>query len=118
MNEWLSEKSQDVVSTLPPPPPSGQPSKIEPLEVQVEEDTMYVACRPSPRNALDHLRRNSTSAGCSPYSNLSSSSKQESSSIGSAKKVSSINKFEDIILTKKKIEHKNSVAVSNSYSAL
>ncbi|XP_063407712.1 mucin-4-like isoform X2 [Mytilus trossulus] len=86
MNEWLSEKSQDVVPTLPPPPPSGQPSKIEPLEVHVEEDTMYVACRPSPRNALDHLRRNSTSAGCSPYSNLSSSSKQESSSIGSAKK--------------------------------
>ncbi|XP_052071911.1 inactive histone-lysine N-methyltransferase 2E-like isoform X1 [Mytilus californianus] len=89
MNEWLSEKSQDVVPSLPPPPPSGQPSgqpsKIEPLEVQVEEDTMYVACRPSPRNALDHLRRNSTSAGCSPYSNLSSSSKQESS-IGSAKK--------------------------------
>jgi hypothetical protein len=44
MNEWLSEKSLDGVP-LPPPPPPVQLSKIEPLEVQVEEDTMYVACR-------------------------------------------------------------------------
>lgn len=83
MNEWLSEKNQDV-APLPPP----HPSKIEPLEVQVEE-VMYVACKPSPRNALDHLRRNSTSSGSSPYSSLASLNKQcGENSIGSAKKVS------------------------------
>lgn len=84
MNEWLSEKNQDSVPHPPPPPLHA--SKTEPLEVQVEEETMYVACRPSPRNALDHMRRNSHSSGCSPYSTLMSAKQSAENSIGSAKK--------------------------------
>jgi len=86
MNEWLSEKSLDGVPPPPPPPPV-QSSKIEPLEVQVEEDTMYVACRPSPRNALDHMRRNSYSSVCNPYSTIATTKQSTENSIGSAKKV-------------------------------
>ena len=86
MNEWLSEKSLDGVPPPPPPPPV-QLSKIEPLEVQVEEDTMYVACRPSPRNALDHMRRNSYSSVFNPYSTVATSKQSTENSIGSAKKV-------------------------------
>jgi hypothetical protein len=76
MNEWLHEKSQDVV-----PVPLPSPAKTEPLEVNVEDDTMFVTCLPSPRNAMEHLRRNSHSSGTfRPVVNVESS-------IGSAKKV-------------------------------
>ncbi|XP_041348326.1 inactive histone-lysine N-methyltransferase 2E-like isoform X2 [Gigantopelta aegis] len=56
-NEWKSEK----ISDLKPAPNC----KSEPLEVKVDE-TVFVTCLPSPRNAMEHLpRRNSQSAGCS-----------------------------------------------------
>lgn len=75
MNEWLHEKSQDVVTA------TASPAKTEPLEVKVEDDTMFVTCLPSPRNAMEHLRRNSHSSGSfRPVINVESS-------IGSAKKV-------------------------------
>lgn len=72
MNEWLSEKSLDVKST-----------KAEPLEVSVEEDSMFVTCLPSPRNSMDRFRRNSASAGVRERS----SSLLIETSAGSAKKV-------------------------------
>ncbi|XP_048739545.2 inactive histone-lysine N-methyltransferase 2E-like isoform X2 [Ostrea edulis] len=75
MNEWLHEKNQDG-GTVPSP----SPAKTEPLEVNVEDDTMFVTCLPSPRNAMEHLRRNSHSSGTfRPVVNVESS-------IGSAKK--------------------------------
>ncbi|XP_061178866.1 inactive histone-lysine N-methyltransferase 2E-like isoform X2 [Saccostrea echinata] len=74
MNEWLHEKSQDGMAG------TSSPAKTEPLEVKVEEDTMFVTCLPSPRNAMEHLRRNSHSSGTfRPVVNADNS-------IGSAKK--------------------------------
>ncbi|XP_060079743.1 inactive histone-lysine N-methyltransferase 2E-like isoform X1 [Ylistrum balloti] len=54
MSEWLSERTQDSN-------PLGL--KTEPLEVAVEDNAMFVTCLPSPRNSMDHLRRNSHSSG-------------------------------------------------------
>lgn len=77
MNEWLHEKSQDVSAVTA----TSSPAKTEPLEVNVEDDTMFVTCLPSPRNAMEHLRRNSHSSGTfRPVINMENS-------IGSAKKV-------------------------------
>ncbi|XP_033745121.1 inactive histone-lysine N-methyltransferase 2E-like isoform X2 [Pecten maximus] len=59
MSEWLSEKTQDTN-------PLGLKTeglKTEPLEVAVEDNAMFVTCLPSPRNSMDHLRRNSHSSG-------------------------------------------------------
>ncbi|XP_078341508.1 uncharacterized protein LOC111110637 isoform X3 [Crassostrea virginica] len=76
MNEWLHEKSQDVSAVTA----TSSPAKTEPLEVNVEDDTMFVTCLPSPRNAMEHLRRNSHSSGTfRPVINMENS-------IGSAKK--------------------------------
>ncbi|KAK6177365.1 hypothetical protein SNE40_015481 [Patella caerulea] len=52
-NEWLTEKGNDGKPAAVPPP----------LEVKVDE-TIFVPCLPSPRNAMEHLqRRNSQSSG-------------------------------------------------------
>ncbi|XP_021351979.1 histone-lysine N-methyltransferase 2E-like isoform X2 [Mizuhopecten yessoensis] len=69
MSEWLSEKTQDTNPLC---------LKTEPLEVAVEDNAMFVTCLPSPRNSMDHLRRNSHSSG-SARAGLDNS-------IGSAKK--------------------------------
>lgn len=69
MSEWLSEKTHDTN-------PLGL--KTEPLEVAVEDNAMFVTCLPSPRNSMDHLRRNSHSSG--------SARAGVENSIGSAKK--------------------------------
>ena len=63
--------------------PTALGSKTESLQVDVEE-TMFVTCLPSPRNAMEHLRRNSQSSGTS----YSKGSVTVENSIGSAKKVS------------------------------
>lgn len=55
-------------------------SRMDPLEVQVGREEMFVSYTPSPRNAMEHLqRRNSTSATCSM--------RGAESAIGNAKKV-------------------------------
>lgn len=61
--------------------PDGRISgRMDPLEVQVGDEEMFVSYTPSPRNAMEHLqRRNSTSAGC--YA------RGPDPSIGNAKKV-------------------------------
>lgn len=72
MSEWLSNEKQELVN--------GEKPKGDPLEVSVinVDDAMFVTCLPSPRNSMDHLRRNSQSAG---------SAKMTDNSVGSAKKV-------------------------------
>jgi hypothetical protein len=65
MQEWMSEKHP-------------LPSKIEPLEVNVEE-TMFVQCLPSPRNSMEYLRRSSISQPSYAH--------PAASGVGSAKKV-------------------------------
>ena len=81
-NEWKSEKISDQK-----PVPN---CKSELLEVKVDE-TVFVTCLPSPRNAMEHLpRRNSQSTGCSNPS-ISHQPAQKTTvehGSGSAKKVS------------------------------
>ncbi|XP_067684925.1 inactive histone-lysine N-methyltransferase 2E-like isoform X1 [Haliotis asinina] len=81
-NEWMSERSTDIK----PPVPSGV-GKTEPLEVSVDE-TMFVTCLPSPRNAMEHIpRRNSQSAGsAAPPAVIPQPKNSNEHSIGSAKK--------------------------------
>ncbi|KAK3101462.1 hypothetical protein FSP39_003787 [Pinctada imbricata] len=78
MNEWLNEKSQDNNSSSQS---TNTNQSTDPLKVEVEE--MFVTCLPSPRNAMEHLRRNSQSSGSN--TNRTSGVVLENS-IGSAKK--------------------------------
>lgn len=84
MNEWLSEKSQDLAKPLS--------IKTELLEVNTamtQDNAEFVKCMPSPHtNSLSHLRRHSMS-GCSQTKTAATTAVTNVSELGlgSAKKV-------------------------------
>ena len=85
MNEWLSEKAQDLQKPLS--------IKTEPLEVNTaldssDKNSEFIKCVPSPHaTPLSHLRRSSFSGTYTPKSFNSPAPSQLDCNLGSAKKV-------------------------------